>query len=481
MNRSISRGSRPSAAAMVAVCAALLGGCASFSNDGGFDAVRQVARERLNQDLEWRRSAEPGGGVSVRVDELLAKPLSVDDAVQIALLNNRGLQANFFDLGISEAELVQAGRLPNPHFSMFRASRVENGVREFKIEQALTFNIFSLLILPQAVEVEKRRFEQTKHVVSEAVLRLAADTRKAFYAAVAAEESVRYMAQVMEAAEASAELARRMAQVGNFSRLQRAREQNFYADAALNFARSEQASFAARERLIRLMGLWGAQTTFTLPSRLPDLPKAAEDLPDVEAVAVSQRLDLLGIRVQTEALARNLGLTRTTRFINVFELGPARVLEGSRSEPYKNGYEVSFELPLFDWSGAKVARAEAIYMQALNVAADAAVQARSEVREAYVNYRSAFDIARHHREEIVPLRKRIADENLLRYNGMLIGVFELLADARAQIASINAAIEAQRDFWIAQSDLDMAMFGRSPASSPLPRSAMSSGDRAGGH
>jgi len=163
-------------------------------------------------------------------------------------------------------------------------------------------------------------------------------------------------------------------------------------------------------------------------------------------------------RLGVEQMASNLDLTRTTRFVNVLELG--LVHNSSNAAPPQRGFEVSVELPLFDWGDARIAKAEAIYMQALNRAAAIAVNARSEVREAYIGYRHAFDIAKHHRDEIVPLRKRIADENLLRYNGMLIGVFELLADARAQIASVGASIDALRDFWLAQADLDMALIGK---------------------
>jgi outer membrane protein TolC len=195
-----------------------------------------------------------------------------------------------------------------------------------------------------------------------------------------------------------------------------------------------------------------------LPERLPDLPDAALDQPGIEAVALAQRLDVLGAKLAAEQTAKNLGLTRTTRFINVLELGV--VSNSANFEPSQRGWEISVELPLFDWGDARVARAEAVYLQSLHRAAETAINARSEVREAYAGYRSAFDIARHHFEEIVPLRKRIAEENLLRYNGMLLGVFELLADARAQIASVNNAIEALRDFWIARSELDMALIGK---------------------
>ena len=133
----------------------------------------------------------------------------------------------------------------------------------------------------------------------------------------------------------------------------------------------------------------------------------------------------------------------------------------SNEAPTQRGWEIGFELPLFDWGGARVAQAEArLHAGACTAPRETAIDARSEVREAYGAYRTAYDIARHYRDEIVPLRKRIADENVLRYNGMLIGVFELLADARAQIASVNAAIEAQRDFWLAEADLDMALIGK---------------------
>ena len=445
------------------IAAAFFGGCASFSPDGGFAVVQKTARDLLSKDVQWARSGADQDGIDTRVAALLSKPLTVDDAVQVALLNNRGLQASFEDLGITEAEVVQAGRLPNPGFSFGRLTKGD----EIERERGLHLNLARLLVLPLIGQIEARRFEHTQRIVAMSVLSLAADTRKAYYNALAAEETVRYMRQVKQAADASAELARRMQQVGNFTKLQRAREQVFYADAAQNLARAEQAQRSTRERLTRLLGAWDTQTQFTLPARLPDLPKDVMDLPDIERVAMGQRLDVQGAKLAAEQTARNLGLTRTTRFINVLELGLIR--NTSNEAPTQRGWEIGIELPLFDWGGARVARAEAVYMQTVHRAAQTAVNARSEVREAYGAYRSAYDIARHHRDEVVPLNQRIAEENVLRYNGMLIGVFELLADARTQIASVNGSIQALRDFWIAQADLDMALIGKpslSAASGP---------------
>jgi outer membrane protein TolC len=476
-----SREGRAARLALAASLVVLAAGCASFSEDGGLGTVRDVVRERSGKDIAWARADDERRALDERVAELLAKkPLGVEEAVQVALYNNRGLQAAFHELGALEADLVQAGRLPNPRFTMLRASRQADVGREYKIELALTANIFALATMPLALEVERRRFYAGQRALALEVLAVASSTRKAYYAAVAAKETVRYQREVERLAQASAELARRMARAGNWNKLQQAREQGFYADAALNLARAEQAQIAARERLVRLLGVWGMQTRFELPERLPDLPAAVDDLPDVERDAIANRLDIQAARADTEALARNLGLTKVTRFLSVIELGPARVHEGQMPPAWKRGFEIGFEIPIFDWGGAKVARAESIYMQAVNRTAEIAVNARSEVREAYHGYRSGYDVARHYRDEIVPLRKRIADENLLRYNGMLIGVFELLADARTQIASVNAYIESLRDFWLAKADLDMAMIG-TPVAMSMSKSAPAAGEGGGGH
>jgi outer membrane protein TolC len=337
--------------AAAALAAVALGGCAGFSADGGFGTVEQAASERLDKDVRWARSGAERAALDARVDALLAEALTADAAVQVALLNNRGLQAVFDELGIAEAGFVQAGRLPNPGFGFGRLRRGD----ETEIERSLHLDLARLLAMPMLREMESRRFERVKREAAAAMLALAADTRKAWVAAVAAEQSVRYMGQVREAADASAELARRMARAGNWSKLQQAREQGFYADAALGLARAERLRDATRERLTRLMGLWGEQAQFRLPERLPDLPEAPLDMPDVERRAIAQRLDVQAARLGVEQTAKNLGLTRATRFVDVLELGAVR--NSSNEAPTQRGWEASFELPLFDWSGARGGRA----------------------------------------------------------------------------------------------------------------------------
>jgi outer membrane protein TolC len=227
------------------------------------------------------------------------------------------------------------------------------------------------------------------------------------------------------------------------------------------------------------LGLDPQQGDFRLPDRLPDLPASPDELPQVEQSAMDQRLDVQAAKLRTAQLASNLGLSRATRFINVLELGVVR--NSSNEQGPQRGYEISLELPLFDWGQARTAKAQALYMQSVHQTAQTAIEARSEVRQAYQAYRSSFEVARQYRDEIVPLKKRISDEVLLQYNGMLIGVFDLLADARSQIDSVNGSIQAQRDFWIAKADLDMALSGKAALTSPDASTAMPAATTPGQH
>jgi len=258
----------------LAVSMLFLGGCATFSQDGGFAKVQSLTKERTGKDVTLIKSDADAATVEKTIEPLLAKPLTVDDAVTIALLNNRGLQADYAELGIAEANLVQAGRLQNPLFSFTRLTRGD----ELSIERQLMLPIMNLLTMPLATKIERRFFEQAQLRAASDALRVADETRRAYFAAVAAQETVKYMEQVKLSAEAGAELAFKMAQVGNWSKLDQAREQTFYADAVTQLARAKQTYGSEREKLTRLMGLWGSKTAFQLPDRLPALPAAPREV-----------------------------------------------------------------------------------------------------------------------------------------------------------------------------------------------------------
>lgn len=447
--------SRAARALFIAVGAALLSGCATFySGDGGFDTATAAAREHLNKDAQWLKTEAETESAYQRVSKLLADALSADDAVQIALLNNPGLQAAYAELGISEADRVQAGRLPNPGFSFSRTS----GSGTLEIDRALSFGVGAILTMPLRVMMENRRFEAAKLAAAADTLDVAFSARETYINAVAAQQMTQYMRQVLDAAEASRDLMTRMSRVGTSSKMELAREQLFHAEATTGLARAIQNEVAAREALIRVLGLFGEQVNFSIPDRLPELPESPQTFDNIEELALTQRLDVRMGRLQLDGLRKSMNLTSTNHFVSLLEeAGPADVRE--RGEPTRTGYELVVEIPVFDLGDAKVARAQAVYMQGVHRLRETAINARSEVRETYHAYRSTYDIAKHYRDKIVPLRTRISDEQLLRYNGMLTGVFDLIQDAREQVVSVSEAVQAARDFWLTDTALKRVSLG----------------------
>lgn len=355
--------------------------------DGGVSGLEAQARGQVSGPVAIAR---PGVDSSAAIAPLLAAgPLSADTAVRIALLNNPGLQLLMASEGVNISDAVPAG-------------------------------------------------SPARRKAGQDIALLSAQARKAWIRAVAAAQLARLAAEAKDSAEAGGELARRMARAGNWSKLQQAREQMLLADAAARLARARQAAFSEREKLIVVLGLWGAQTGFELPDSLPELPVQPRDLPDVESQALQQRLDLQLAKAQW---ARQRAAVR---------------------EPGADAL----------WNAMR----DAARVREL------AVKARSEAREAYHAYRTAWDLARHYQAEILPLSRFINDETLLRYNGMLASVFELLAEARAQAQAAGEALQAQRDFWLADTDLQTVLAGAPyDAASGAPAERPSTGAAAAAH
>ena len=442
----------------VAALGIAISGCATLSADGDISEVERIVQGKTG-GIAASLTQDPKA-VSVGVADLLKAPVTAESAVRIALLNNPSLQASLATLGVSDADRVQMGRLPNPHLSIGRFTEGD----KLEIERILRFDVIGLLTLPWKAKWQGQQHEMAKLMAAQDVVMLASSTRKAWITAVAAQQTAIYMRDVKDAADASAELARRMARLGNWSRLQQAREQVYLADATAQLARAEQANFSEREKLIRLMGLWGQQINFTLAERLPDLPKTVTEMNDVEAQALRSRLDIRSAVAESGYVADQMGFKTVMGFfdgLGVSLTSNTTFDNAAQSQDARRGVEIELPLPIFDWGGARNARSKAMYLQSAARVREVAVKARSEAREAYHGYRTAYDLATHYRNEVVPLRKFINDEIVLRYNGMLASVWDLLADTRMQVMSINSAIEAQRDFWLAEADLQTTLTGTS--------------------
>ncbi len=454
------------------VAATLLAGCASFSRDAGMDLVSGIAATELKKDAFKIDSNEAAAAARARVQKLLASTLSADAAVQIALLNNKGLQAAYNDLGIAEAAKVEASLPPNPAFSV---SRLSTSV-ELDIERRVAGDILALATLPARANIAADRFRQAQLLAAEATLRVAAEARRSYYQAISSRQLVSFLSKANSAAETAAKLARELGETGALNKLDQAREQAFYVDIATQLAAARQHAASEREALTRILGLWGDEVEFRLPPMLPPLPKQPRSLPAVEVEAVRKRVDLQIARTEVDTLAKFHGLTNATRFINLLDVtGVSRSQrESGGARGTGGGAEVEFQVPIFDFGEVRMRQAGESYLQAVNRLTEMAVSVRSQARDAYRAYRSAYDIAVRYRDQALPLRRTITDETMLRYGAMQIDVFSLLAEARQQVAVNIAAIEAQRDFWLASTNLGAAVAGGGPTAGggAAPRAAM---------
>ena len=446
-------------ALFVSMLPAVLAGCAKFSPDAGMTPVAARVATDLDKDVVKIRSPEEAAAVKARVSRVLANKLTADSAVQVALLNNRGLQAEYNALGISETDFVEASLPPNPIIGIERL--VTDG--QLEIERRIVADLLALVTLPRRREVARTQFEAAKQRAIEATFRTAAETRRAFYRAAAARQTVAFLEQARLSADAAADLTRKLGETGASNKLEQARASAFYAEISNELARARLQAGTEREALTRMLGLWGSDIDYKLPQALPAI-RGIETAQQVEADAVRKRVDLIAARLELDAMAKSLGLTQSTRYISMLDGGLRsnyeRVKEeGETEKSYPKGFELEIQIPIFDFGEVKVRRARETYMQAVNHLLEKAVNVRSEARSAYLTYRASYDIARQYQNRILPLRKTVNDEALLRYNGMLIDVFELLTTVRESIDSNVAAIAAQRDFFIASVDFQTAIVG----------------------
>lgn len=470
---------RPAPATLL-LSAFLLSGCATFSPDGGMNVVANVAGETIKKDVVSIRTKDDAERANASVKGLLRRGLTVDTAVQIALLSNRGLQASYNELALAEAELVEESLPPNPTFAVSRIAG--NGAVE--IERQIVGNILALATLPFRSEIARQRFQKAQLRAAEDTLRLAAEVRRTYYRAVAANELVELLTDAKSTAESTAQLALKLGQTGSLNKLDQAREQVFYAEITADLATLRQDATSSRERLIRLLGLWDGDLGFRLPQKLPVLPRRPLSQPGIEVDAVAHRIDLQIARIELATLARSLNLTEATRFVTLLDVaGIDRKTRDPESAPFRErGFDIQFQIPIFDGGEVRVRQAAETYNLAFNRLTEKAVNVRSEARNAFRVYRSTYDIAGHYQREVLPLRNIISEEMQLRFSSMQVDVFALLTEARQRIAALRAAIEAKRDFWLAQSELQTAVNGGgSGETQQASRAATTAQAGGGGH
>lgn len=444
------------------VSAMLLAGCTSFEPEKSVDQVNQEFSAFTQSSLKPAFTPEQKLQLQATADRLLQEPISQNDAVQIALTNSPAFQAMLAQYWANGANAAQQGRIANPLFSVERSRFVD----ELEIARMISFGLLDVLTLPRRSAIAQSKIEAAQWQFSSELIDRITQVRAAWVKAVAAQQMLSYAAQVSEAAEAGAELAQRMRSTGNFNQLRAARQRAFYADAVAQLAAARHSNTATREGLVRLLGLTNDQLgRLRLPERLPDLPEAAYPAEKVAAVVNENRLDIRMAQALLDSVAKQQGLKLATSVTDI-ELTVKRntifdnASNASNASDVKRGLEIGVRLPVFDSGQLQRDAMSAATLAASYRLENTVRNAASELRESYSAYLTSYDIAYHYQHEILPLRKRISQENQLRYNGMFISIFELLADSREQISSVMAAINAEQQFWLADAALQASLIGR---------------------
>ena len=434
--------------------------CASVPEEAGFSDAAAIVRERGGLEIRWGRGEVQNEEVDAQVGSLLQSDLDSESAVAIALLRNRHLQALYEDLRIAQADLVEAGLLRNPIFHLEGRFPEGGGLAAFDL--GLEEDFLSILFLPLRKRVAAASFEATKLRVAEHVLTLAGEVRVAFYLLQGTEQLAELRRTVLQATEASADLAKGLHEAGNIRDLDLDNELALHEEAKLALARAEIERTDARERLNALMGLWGPETEWKISARLPDLPQDEASVEGIESRAVAASLTLAQRKIEIEREAQRLGFVRQTRLAPDPALGISAERE-SESGLWTTGPAFAVSLPLFNQGQPAVARAVAVLNSLQQSYAAEATELRSAVRRAASRVLASRSRATFLQRVLLPLRSRIVEGSQLEYNAMQQGTFQLLMAKREEIAAGATYVEELRDYWIASAELGQILAGAGPA------------------
>lgn len=438
-----------------AALAITISGCAVSRTAGHRDVARLVA-DQLGEPTHWDNGSPEDEEVARVVGDLLRTPLTRERAVEIALVNNRRLQATYEELGVSQADMVQAGLLKNP--SLSGALGFPFGAGQLEIEGTLVWDFLQFFTLPLRKKVARQQFDVDILRVAHEALEVAAETEKAFAETQAQEQLVAFQLSVAQTAHAVAELSDRLYEAGNITDMAHDTQTAMYQQARLDFDRQVLQRQNARERTNRLLGLWGTQTGWTVAGPLDELPKGELATEHLEQLAIRQRLDVDAARKQVALLTTALALAKDFWLFGQVEVG-AQARQDPEG-PHTLGPSLTLELPIFDQRQAAIAKLEAQRRAAERRLEEVSVDARSEVRAAQLAVETSRRLADNYQAVLVPLRDRIVTEAQLQYNGMLIGPYQLLAAKRDQIEAHRGYVEALRDYWMERAELQRVVGGR---------------------
>jgi cobalt-zinc-cadmium efflux system outer membrane protein len=425
--------------------------------EDAFHSVQQSVQDRTGKFVRPEEDQAARERALQEVRRILHQPLTIDAAVQIALLNNRSLQATLEQVSLSEADLLEAATFPNPRFDL--AVRVPNKPPSGTyIDYGAVIDFLNIIMIPLKKRVAKDELEAAALRVGHDTLELVSQVKQAFYSLQASQQLWQRFQLIVETNAASSDLAQRQHDAGNISDLALAQQQSAYSRSRLDATMIQAEIRQGRERLNRLFGLWGSDTNWQISGDLPRVPGYEPSLSGLERLAISQRLDLQADYLSVTSQAKNLGLTKSFRLLGALDFGAES--ERETDAQTRTGPTFAIELPIFNQGQARIAKGEAALRQAQDRFQALAVDIRSQITELRDELISKRDIARSYQEDLLPLQRRILNESLSNYNAMQISDYELFAAKAEEARTEREYVEAVRDYWNTRTELEEAVGGR---------------------
>jgi len=442
---------------------------ACVSSDAGYSDVRQLTADRLQKDVRWYEHESSATGRE-RTRGLLGQPLDAESAVQIALLNNQGLQAAFEELGIARSRMVSALRLPNPTVDAALRYRLDDS-DEASVEVDALIDITALVFLPFQSGAAGAALDAAAMSVAGRVLDIAFQTRVAFFEYQAAEQTLELRSSILAALRASFEVADRLHRAGTVTDLSLANERALYEDARVAYTQAEAHVRARREQVNAWMGLWGSDGANWRPRERLAEPNGADVASQLESRSISRSLDLELSRRRFAASARTANLQRARGWVPELRAGVSAEHERETGEDWAVGPAIAIEVPLFYQGQGETGVALAQMRQEQHRYADTSVRIRAAARATSSRLEAAAKNAAYYKDVLLPLRQQIVDETQLQFNAMNVGVFQLLQAKRDQIETARAYVEALLEYWRARAEVEQLLAGRLPTGGDVPTEA----------
>ncbi|MCB1117547.1 MAG: TolC family protein [Chlamydiia bacterium] len=441
----------------------VINGCCRVDTDAQpiFNQIHDDVAHLTNQDVYWDSSLDDCLR-AVSITDLLKEDLNENTAVQIALLNNRDLQATYESLGIAKAQLAQSGLLKNPVFLFSYRFSTVSSVTDL-IDMSLYQNFLELLLIPLKKRLARAELEATKAMVTNQILEVIAQTKIAFYKSLSAKQIWDLKIDVLLANELSFIAAQKLYEVGNITELEVAMERSLYEQAKLDVASAEITFLEAREKLNVSMGLWGLQIDWKLASHL-FLPDSSEEYDTIENDAIASSIDLKIAFNEIKATAAGFGVDTTRLIFPQMDIG----VSSERDESvWYVGPAFNLAIPLFDFGQANSAKAKARIMQQWNQYTALAVEIRSLARISRFTLLNALRQSRYLEKVIVPLAEQITNLTLLQNNAMQLGVFHLLSAKNRELEKKIQHVQLLQDYWVSYVTLQTLVFGHAVGKHPF--------------